>query len=241
MRTSLVQLLGWLHARWQTNFSLFGTYLREVANHWNEYVWDVLAPTSPLILWWMLGSPPMWIVALVFVWALLVAGYYTWRTDYLRLLPKIELTDFVVRPITTADANIRTVYLQLLPRCLTEQTVNQCLGHLRRIMVWRNPPGEWMPTEIDHPLELKWSFYGTQFRSLHPGTEDRLNLFYIAHIHDWIILETDPVPAVARSLLNFNDTFRFDVELTAYGCLPARISLVVRVGERWDTPTVTRV
>jgi hypothetical protein len=111
------------------NFDLFPEYAKAVYHRWNDYFFEPLL-LSPVVLWWMLGSPPVWLVTWAFVIALVVAGYYTWRADHLRLLPKLEFAPGVFVEIHERMENNPIAYVQVLPRPVTEGPVEQCEGHL---------------------------------------------------------------------------------------------------------------
>jgi hypothetical protein len=83
---------------------LLGGYLRAVYRHWNDYFFYEML-IAPIIAWWMLGSPPVWLVAGACVWALLVAGYFTWRADHIHLIPKLRLATpaFRLHDTSTTD------------------------------------------------------------------------------------------------------------------------------------------
>jgi hypothetical protein len=79
MRQHIEERLAWLKRRSKT-LDLLPQYNGAVYSSWHDYLWGA-TPVAPIIVWWMLGSPPMWIVALAFAWAFLIAGYYTWRKE----------------------------------------------------------------------------------------------------------------------------------------------------------------
>jgi hypothetical protein len=76
-------LTDWLGTRLRT-FDLLPDYLRVVIGHWNDILWGSI-PTFPFVIWWFLGSPPVWLVTIIFIWVLLVAGYYAWRKEHLAI------------------------------------------------------------------------------------------------------------------------------------------------------------
>src|SRR5208282_540459 len=85
------QAKEWIERHAKT-FDLFPEYAKAVYHRWNDYFFETLL-LAPIVLWWMLGSPPVWLVAWAFVIALVVAGYYTWRADHLRLTPLLALRE----------------------------------------------------------------------------------------------------------------------------------------------------
>jgi hypothetical protein len=130
------QAAEWIERHAKT-FDLFPEYAKAVYQRWNEYFFEALV-LAPIVVWWMFGSPPMWLIVWAFIIALVVADYYTWRADYLRLLPKLEFAPQVFTEMNTA-LTINThmpytvQYIQLLPRCCTNAPVEQCRGRLLRV------------------------------------------------------------------------------------------------------------
>ena len=150
--------------------------------------------------------------------------------------PQIELQEVRVRPAQTGDPTLKTLYVQVLPKCSTPARIEDCRGHLLRVQKWDG--ARWVPTELNEPLDLIWSLHDSAPRILLPGIDQWLNVFWVSNVHQSMILQTAPVPMAAFSLLNFTDTFRFDIRVTGRDCAPADISLRVRIGNRWDVPEV---
>jgi hypothetical protein len=243
MRQRAIEWLG-RHAR---TFDLFPEYLRSIYRHWSDYLFETLL-LSPIILWWMLGNPPMWIVALAFVAALIVASYYAWRADRLRLIPKLRFRDsgFAIHNATTSDPNERRKYLQILLECATDAPVEECRGFLLRIRTaWGD---EWQDTEFDHALPLTWSFYDTsEPRTLYRGVDQRLNLLWFNNVYQ-VSLTTAP-QSYSIKRLDFNNYLRFDIRITAKDSPPLDISLKLRRpliggipgGMPWDNLSVEQL
>jgi hypothetical protein len=82
MRFKLDQIARWYEQHAQT-FDLFPDYIKAIYSRWHDYLWG--APLlAPIIVWYLLGHPPMWVIGWTFVSALLVAGYYAWREEHLK-------------------------------------------------------------------------------------------------------------------------------------------------------------
>jgi hypothetical protein len=80
MPQRLQNLLDWFENHAKT-LDLFPEYARAVYSQWNDYLWGEI-PVAPIVIWWMLGNPPMWVTIPAFFWAFLIAGYYVWRKEY---------------------------------------------------------------------------------------------------------------------------------------------------------------
>jgi len=157
----------------------------------------------------------------------------TWRQTR---AAQIELREVRGYLTSTNDPNQRRLYAQLLPRA--EAGIEACQGHLLCVWKWHSLNRCWFPTELNQPLDLIWSYHDSAPRNLLPGIYQWLNIFWISNLNQQVTLETNPIPVDSLSILNFTDTFRFDIRVTARNCEPVDISLRVRIGERWDIPEV---
>jgi hypothetical protein len=150
---------SWLKRRIKS-FDLFSDYLATVRHTWVDVAWGAGLPAIGFIIWWSLGNPPQWVVVCFFVWALLIAGYYSWRVDHLRLMPRFEIGDFHLQLTPTTDPvgnpTGQSVFIQLLPKCLTEAEVEECQGHLRSVYRW-SEKRQWELTELNETVLLGWS------------------------------------------------------------------------------------
>ena len=178
--------------------------------------------------------------AFVVFWAFLLAGHYAWRGEHVQLVPQFDLTDYRILSPTHQLANVRSRFVQVLPRCKTGTRVIKVRGVLLRVMSW-SPVG-WQATELDQPLDLLWSFYDTRPRNLEPGINQWLNLCFITNMEQFIHLETRPVPSAAgpNGLFKPNNSYRFDVRVTARNSPAQDISLVMTLGATWDSLQVRK-
>ncbi len=218
------------HAR---TFDLFPEYAKAVYSRWNDYFFEALL-LSPIVIWWMLGSPPVWLVAWAFVIALIVAGYYAWRADHIRLMPKLEFAPQVfTEPNMALTINTNRPYpvnyIQVLPRCCTDAPVEQCRGRLLRVLKW-NGQG-WEPTSLNEPLDLIWSFHDSSPITLEPGIDQRLNILAITM--NGVGLQVAQPPIKAGPAFSTDQDFRFDVRVTGKDCPPIDTSVRIRIdGQR---------
>ena len=170
--------------------------------------------------------------------ALFFAGYYVWRADHLKLIPKLEVKRFCLQRTRTTDPNEFRVYVQVIPECLTKAPVNGCLGKLLRVRKRSAPNVEWETTELNEPLDLEWSYDAAHPLSINPGVGQRLNVCWISNIAEQIVPTVSPLPLHYQSVFNHTDTFRFDIHIIATDCPPVDVSLSIRIGDKWDKPFV---
>jgi hypothetical protein len=251
-----VVVSDWIATRSRT-FDLLPEYLRVVIGHWNDILWGSV-PTFPFVIWWFLGSPPAWLVTIIFVWVLIVAGYYAWRSEHLLLVPKLRLqfeqrNPFVlITPAVEATSGgnplpkllhappaLLRCYARLLPKCMSTHVVG-CRGYLAA--VHKEVAGRWAATEFNEALRLQWSNRPTaDSLELQREVDQFLDLFYIDDQQKYIVPCVDVLPLRASRVFRDaenNDVFRFDVIVTADNCPTECISLRVQRGEHWDRPSI---
>lgn len=230
--------LRWIKTRFET-FVLLPEYFRSVVNNWHDILWGASLLAVAFVIWWFLGNPPTWVIGVYLVGAMFIAGYYAWRPNYLQLIPKLEIAA-VVLTLTPTDQQVPLIVVHLIPRCLTDAPVEDCTGHLVRVLKWSESTRDWIPTEIDEPSDLVWSIHDDiSPRTLHPGIEKRLNLCWINQSRQIILLGR--IPLRWQQVFNDTDRFRFDVRITAKNCPPADGSIALRVGGDWKNPSVEKL
>ncbi|HZZ14607.1 MAG TPA: hypothetical protein VFE08_01455 [Candidatus Sulfotelmatobacter sp.] len=224
--------------RWLKTFNLFREYLREAGAHWQEVLGGASLPFLIWGIWFIVANPPVWINWSAVLLALLIAGYFVWRADHVRLMPKFEVRDYCFQDTPTQDTTGKptgtSTWVQLLPKCLTDADVKACQGHLRRILRWSNRNNCWEETPLNETVELHWShedMYAAPM-TLHPGIERRLNLFYVHSSNCIITPKVMPMPLRASYIfgnlsLDEVNAFLFDVKITAQDC--ADVDVTVRV------------
>lgn len=211
-------------------------YFRAIAKEWMNILFGESLVGVVFLIWWALGSPPL---VIIFLLAVLVAGYYAWRATFLHSVPKIGIKRFVVTQTPTSNAGIFYAYVHIIPECLTEAPVYECQGRLLRVLRKSRTKVEWEPTQIDEPLELVWSIYDdTVPRTLQPGIDTRLNLCFINNMDGNIYPAVQRLPLRCSKVFNKTDSFRFDIRLTARDCPATNASVILKAGASWHSPVV---
>ncbi|MGO9798637.1 MAG: hypothetical protein ACLPQ0_04165 [Candidatus Binatus sp.] len=82
---TLADNLRRLAIRQAKTLDFLGDYLRAVLSEWND-IFYLSLPTLPFVVWWYVGEPPMSVRIGVFLWILIVAGYYAWRVEHLKVV-----------------------------------------------------------------------------------------------------------------------------------------------------------
>jgi hypothetical protein len=238
--TRMTLLWRWLSAQFG-KLLLTRAYLVAIAKEWMNILFGETILAVIFLIWWALGSPPL---ILIFVSAALVAGYYAWRADHVRLIPKLEFGDVrVVQTPTTiipfGQPGPNRVVAQILVSSLT--TMTDCRGYLRRVWLWAG--NDWVPTPVDESLNLLWSTIDQPTRTLYAGIAERLTIFRIdevvpRYIHPLADIVQQRMIQWFQAHANANDTFKFDISVTATDSPPMDISLKVQMRPQWDDPLI---
>ncbi len=101
--SSLLRNLGAFAKQRLFTLDLLPDYLRSVIERWND-IFFLSIPTLPFVAWWYLGNPPRWLQLGVFLWVLVVAGYYAWRTEHLKVVSE-RFKTWISR-MCTADGRV---------------------------------------------------------------------------------------------------------------------------------------
>lgn len=245
-----------LHKRISNSFQLFREGLDKelfwiYCDAFREKGWEVFwGPTvfgiifgiatlfyTPLTTWFL-----VYLLTVVFA-----TGYYLWRVDHTRLSRKLEFGDvrIVATPTTlrTGELGPDRIVVLIDVRCAKELAVRNCTGHLLKILKWTGV--EWEPTEVDEPLDLKWSIIDKPIRTLEPGIDRRLCVFYVDNIPGSYIRPWAEV-MIHRMTPTFDaispgDLLRFDIAVRGKGCPTINKSLKVQIGDEWNKPIITPI
>jgi hypothetical protein len=235
-----------MHRFWKSIVRQFKTldlvpeYFRSVKTEAWNLAWGPGLIAIAFCLWWSQRPTPMpsLNVAIFLGGALVLAGYYLWRADHLRLMPKLGLQDCAPQ-FTPGEPGQVKVYLHILPECLTDQSIEECEGYL--VGVWKYSETTWIKTEPSETVELKWSPNISGPITLQPGVPRKLIVCWISNkTGQRINLEGSWIPLRAKPLLTFPSILRFDIRVTAKDCPPVDISLSVQFGATWDIPMVVQ-
>jgi hypothetical protein len=224
------------------DWKLVRDYLLAVKEHAWETVWGATVVGIPFTIYTLYFAPSRLFLAWFCVWIVLVAGYYIWRADHIRLIPKFAVTELIVQPTETEDPNSMNLYVQIIPECLTDAPVHECRGRLLRVCKRHSDSGEWVVTGMNAPLFLGWDYYGIIPFTLEPGIKRRLNICWWGDRSMFIVPAVDPIPSKFKAVFNSSGTFKFDIRLTAKDCSPVDVSVTVNIDERlWDRPVVSLI
>jgi len=159
-------------------------YWAAVRNHAWEILWGAGVIGIPLTILTLYYAPARWLLGFAVAWAILVAGYYAWRSDHLRLIPSLEVRKLFKQPNPTPVGS--SIFIQIEPRCLTESPVYECEGKLVKVDIWKTD--HWEESEWNEPAILGWS-QEKEYKpiTIEPGIPRRLNIFFV-HPNDKAIV-----------------------------------------------------
>lgn len=183
-------------------------------------------------------SPALpWFLTYVLI-VVFLTGYYLWRVNYVRLMPKLSVTTLCPPNETdTENPDVTNLYIQLTPECLTDAPVHGCRGRLLQVSKRLEENDEWRLTSMDSPLFLDWDYYGSCEFKVEPGIKQRLNVCWWSNRSRLIIPAVNPLPSKFRNIFNDFESFRFDIRFTATDCEPVDVAVVVSLRNRqWNKP-----
>lgn len=234
---------GWRSFKGGLDKRLVWDYWLAVKNHAWEIFWGAGLVGIICTLFTLYYSPSLrwlgWIVA----WLFLVAGYYVWRADHVRLIPKFSVTTLCPPNETdTEDGNVTNLFIQIIPECLTDSPVLGCRARLLQVSKKFEDDEDWRVTSMDSPLFLDWDYYGSGEFTLEPGIRQRVNVCWWSNRFRMIIPCVSPLPSKYRNVFNDFESFKFDIRITAKDCEPVDVSVLVSLRERpWNKPNISLV
>jgi hypothetical protein len=138
---------------------------RLIRDYWKavrEHAWEILSGACvPGIIFTVLTlyySPARPYILGAVAWAILVAGYFVWRADPIRLIPKLELgpLELTYSSPKGPSASEKQRVIQVIANCPAECPLQNCRGKLLSVSRWSD--GNWEETRINQPIDLLWSF-----------------------------------------------------------------------------------
>ncbi|MGA7380739.1 MAG: hypothetical protein WBX03_07795, partial [Terriglobales bacterium] len=179
----------------------------------------------PLKLWFL-----TYLLTLFFT-----TGYFLWKGDYVRLQPRFRVSKIIAQRTETEASDVTSIFLQVLPECLTDAPVEDC--HARLLLVSRpDGYGKWIPTEMNSPLKLGWDYHDYEPLTIEPGIGQRLNVCWWDNHATAIIPTVNPMPSKWRTIIG-PGPFKFDIRMTGKDCAPVDFSVTINLlGRKWDDP-----
>lgn len=172
-----------------------------------------------------------------------MAGYYVWRADHVRLIPKFSVTTLC--PPNETDTNnpsVTNLFIQIIPECLSNAPVHGCRARLLQVSKRFEESEDWRITSMDSPLFLDWDYYGSREFTLESGIRQRLNVCHWSNQFRMIIPTVTPIPSKFRNIFNDFETFKFDIRFTATDCEPVDVSVLVSLRNReWNKPQISLI
>ena len=152
-----------------------------------------------------------------------------------RLTPKFKVEKIIAQRTETENRNIVSIYLQVVPECLSDSPVYECQA--RMLLVSKQDGNEkWIPTEMNSPLKVGWDYYGYEPLTIQKGIAQRLDICYWDNRFVAVVPTVDPLPSKWRSIIG-PGPFKFDIRMTAKDCSPVDFSVIVNLlGRKWDDP-----
>ena len=210
---------------------LLWEYWLAFKNTFWDLFWGATVIGIPFGIYTLIYAPSKMLLLSYVLAVVFMAGYVLWKADQVRLMTKFKITDIKVVETPTNQINLNQVYVQVVPRCLSETPIRECKGHLLRVYIkYTHDEDKWEGPIFDEPVDLGWSIYGSASRTLEPNISQRLNVcFWNVSPGSFriIIPATEPIPSRLLSALNSSGIFRFEIRVTAADCSAVNISVDV--------------
>lgn len=216
------------------DWRLIRDYWKAVREHAWEIFWGSGVPGIIFTVYTLYYAPARVYLPWAVAWAILVAGYFIWRADHVRLVPKLGIGDITMKysGVGREHPDKKRRYVQVLVKCETEGPIKDCRGQLLNISKWAEGAGEWYATHINETLDLEWSFVNDPQTviSLEHGAPRQLNVFWVENTHRDVVICTRFHPRLKVAPL---DRFKFDVRVAGEECPPVYASFEVTIGNAW--------
>jgi hypothetical protein len=235
-----------LRERFRT-FDLLPQYFTAAAERFQDILWGAGLPAIVWLIWSMVGTPPRWVNWVVVLCVLFTSGYYVWRADHVRLLPKFDIRDWHIEETPTVDGagkpSGKSIYVQLLPKCLSGAEVEECQAYLLGVSAL-SKDSVWIPTAMNERVILGWSNVkdeeGFSNMTLHPGIEPRLNVFLVhsSNLQITPCANRWPLRAEKIFLAEAGTAFRFDIKVVARQCRDVNLQLETTLTSNPFNPSI---
>jgi|HubBroStandDraft_6_1064221.scaffolds.fasta_scaffold119293_2 hypothetical protein len=156
-------------------YNLLPDYLRAVKQAGWDVVWGPILPSIAYWLLWFRPNPPAWWVSTIYaVWVVMVAGYFLWRADHVRLQPAFAITRVI--PQTWTDQNTgrpaKAYYFEVINKSETTSILEAEAQLSEIIPTVENL--EWLPVHLVHKHDR--SVPREKTFTLHPGKPKHIDL-----------------------------------------------------------------
>jgi hypothetical protein len=229
---------GWRSFREGIDRRFIWEYLVAVKNHAWEIFWGASVIGIICTVYTLYFSPSLAVMGWAIAGVFLISGYYAWRADHIRLIPKLGIGDPTTIYIGMGVPDKKRKFVQIPVNCETEGPVKNCKGQLLRVSKWVKSSdghdGQWETTHIDETLDLLWSFVDEPSITLEHGASRRLNMFFVENTSRNMTLWNRLHGKLTSAPL---DHFKFDVRIAGEDCPPVYISVEVTTGNQWDDLT----
>jgi hypothetical protein len=160
------RIFTWLNKRFGT-FDLLPEYFTAAASQMQNILWGALLPFVAWGIWFIVGSPPLWVNATAIGVALFLAGYYVWRADHVRLQAAFAITQVLPQMWTEPGTgrHAMSYYFEV-----TNRSETTSIQEVKVKLIEIEPTIEnieWLPVDLRHRHDQ--SFDGEKTFNLNPG------------------------------------------------------------------------
>jgi hypothetical protein len=238
---SPMRMPEWITKRFQ-EYDFFPDFIAAVIRQWQSLIWGETVIAAIFVAVYALSSPPKWVLGIWLVIAMLIACYFAWRVDHVRLMRKFDVNELQIKHAVSADRS-RSIWIQIIVNCLTDAPIENCHGHLLRVL-HKFPAdsglddSQWAETEMNESLKLNWSLTDVSSRLI-PGVPARLNVFSIHEFHiGFFQPDVMPKPLYMFQAMSQQGRYRFELRISGTDCEPIDVAVEAERGDVWDKPIV---
>jgi hypothetical protein len=212
------------------DWRLIRDYWKAVRGHAWETFWGAGVLGIAFTVYTLYYAPARPYIPWAVAWAILVAGYFIWRADHVRLIPKLTVGPFELAYSNPKGPNAteKRRFVQVIVNCATECPLENCRGKLLGISKWSD--GKWEPTRINESMDLWWSYVDRPTIMLEDKAPERLNVFYVENTSRNLVTCTQ-IPV--RLACSPSDILRVRVRVAANDCPAEYIYFKVTFGDQW--------
>jgi hypothetical protein len=212
------------------DWRLIRDYWKAVREHAWETFWGAGVPGIAFTVYTLYHAPARPYIPWAVAWAILVAGYFIWRPDHVRLIPKLAVgpLDLIYSSPKGPTAPEKQRIIQVIANCATECPLENCRGKLLSVSRWND--GKWEPPRTSQPIDLLWSYVNAPTLLLEDGAVGYLNVAYVENTSRNLVTWTQIPIKLAYSPL---DILKFHVRVAAKDCPAEYIHFKVTFRDQW--------
>jgi hypothetical protein len=188
------EILTWLKARLET-FAHLPDYGKATAKQWMNILFGETVLGVIFLVWWALENPKNPPLIVIFIAAVIVAGYFVWRADHLRLRQTLDITQALLQEWTDV-ASQQPAFAYYIEVVNTSEAVSILEAKVQLMEIVPEVQNlNWLPVLLRQKHDHKPPTDAEKLFDLHPGDKKHIdfvsalygsNQFTIQHLVDGV-------------------------------------------------------